>query len=206
MDIYNRVFEVTGYKILSLIIEDDALKFSSEKLHSYDDFQLSWNKKLTLATKLEVKYDKVKSIKKEVSDSQIKIKYAWGILPSEVVFAFVNDVDYEIFVNFLIKRRYFKKIEETLTSFKAIKNYLIGLLVTIGFSALCYYQAIKISKHGVEKSGNVKTRLFKQFLGFIGDKGVLVISVIIVCYLLYKIWNRYKTPPNQIKLLPPNTK
>ena len=60
-----KVFSISGNKISSLIIDANSLKFSSKTFNSLLEFQESWNKKLSIATKIEVKFDVIKSIKKE---------------------------------------------------------------------------------------------------------------------------------------------
>jgi hypothetical protein len=60
-----KVFSVSGNKISSLIIDESALKFSSKSFVNYNEFVESFNKSLSLATKLKVQFDNIKYIKKE---------------------------------------------------------------------------------------------------------------------------------------------
>ncbi len=201
----NQVFSISGNKIASLVADADALKFSSSGFTSVDEFLTSFGKKLSLATKVEIKYDTIKSIQKEDKDKTIAIKYkGLGGITNSCEFSFNNESDYEVFFSYLEKERYFKRTAETLTPFKAISSYLLGLALTIAITAFCYYEAINIENGSLEEAGNRKARAFNALIGLLGDKGVLAVGVLIVCYLGYKIWTRFKNPPTQTKFIAPN--
>lgn len=201
----NQVFPVNGNKISSFVADTDSLKFSSSGFTSVDEFLTSFGKKLSLATKVEIKYDSIKSVQKEDNDKTVAIKYK-GIagITSSCEFSFNNEADYEVFFNYLEKERYYKRTSETLTPFKAIRSYILGLLLTIGITIFAYYQAIGIANGTLEDSGNRKTRAFNALVGLLGDKGVLAVGTAIAAWLGYKIWTRFKNPPNQLKFIAPN--
>lgn len=202
----DKVFPISGNKISSFIADDDALKFSSSTSETtVDSFKESFAKKLSLATKIEIKYDSIKSIKKEDNDLEVLIKYKNFVgLPIDFEFSFADPTDCDTFFTFLERERFFTKINEVLTPFKAIRNYLIGLFATIGFTIFTYYQAIEISKGNAEEAHSWKVRLFNYVARLLGEKGILAIGVILSGFLLYIIWKRYKNPPNQIKFIPSN--
>ena len=201
----DKVFLVTGNKISSLIADENSLKFSSSVFDTAESFKEAFAKKLSLATKVEIKYDSIKSLKKEDNDKDISIRYRTyvGIL-SDCLFSFTTPADYERFFNFFEKERYFSKRHETLTPLKAIRSHLIGLLVTIAIAVFIYFQAIEIKNGTVEEAYNGKTRAFNYIVGLLGDKGVIAVGTLATCYFLYKIWARFSNPPKQTILLPPN--
>ena len=201
----NQVFPVNGEKISSFIADTDSLKFSSSSFDSLDEFLESFGKKLSLATKLEIKYDSIKSVHKEDNDKTVVIKYKGiGGITSSCEFSFDNESDYEVFFNYLEKERYFKRTAETLTPFKAVRNYILGLLLTIGITAFAYYEAIGIADGTLEEAGNRKARAFNALIGLLGEKGVLAVGALVAAYLGYKIWSRFKNPPVQTKFIAPN--
>jgi hypothetical protein len=201
----NQVFSVNGNKISSLVADDNSLKFSSQNSHAtVDEFLAAWQKKLSLATKVEIKYDSIKSVQKEDNAKSIIVKYrTWAGFTSDCQFSFSNEQDYEVFFHFLEKERYFIRTHETLTPFKAIKTHAIGLAITIAITIFSYYQSLAIANGTVEEEHNAKSRLFNALIGLLGDKGVLAAGASIACYLLYKIWLRFKNPPNQTRFIPP---
>jgi len=201
----NQVFPVSGNKISSFVADVDSLKFSSSSFDSVDEFLAAYSKKLSLATKLEIKYDSIKAVQKEDNDKTVVIKYKGiGGITSSCEFSFSNESDYEVFFSYLEKERYFKRTNETLTPFKAIRSYILGLLLTIGLTIFAYYQAIGIANGTLEDSGNRKTRLFNALVGLLGDKGVLAVGAAITAWIGYKIWTRFKNPPNQTRFIAPN--
>jgi hypothetical protein len=184
----NQVFSVSGHKIASFVADADSLKFSSSRFESVDEFLTSFVKKLSLATKVEIQYDSIKSVQKEDNEKTVAIKYkTLGGFSTSCEFSFSNESDYEVFFNYLEKERYFKRTNETLTPFKAIKSYILGMLLTIVLTIFAWYQAIGTANGTLEDSGNRKTRLFNALVGLLGDKGVLAIGGAIAAYLLYKI-------------------
>jgi hypothetical protein len=201
----DKVFSINGTKVSALIADDEGLKFSSATAASVDDFRASYDKQLSLANKFQIKYGSIKSVKKEDNDKDILIKYKSLLgVPSEFEFSFNDDADNELFFTFLEKERYFTKIHETLTPFRAALNYIIGLLAVSGATVFCYYQAIKIASGTATSGSGAKGRLFNYVIGFLGEKGVLAVGIAIALYLVYKIRARYSNPPNQLRLLPPN--
>jgi hypothetical protein len=201
----DKVFSITGEKISALIIDDDSLKFSSASADTIDAFREAFDKKISLATKVEIKYNLIKSIKKGDKDKNILIKYKTALgLPGDCKFSFNNAADYELFFSFFEKKMFFTKTRENVTSFKAIKNYLIGLLATIAFTAVLYYQAVAIANGTARKPHSGKSILGNYIIRLIGDKGVIAVGCAISLFLIYLIWRRFSNPPNQTKLLPPH--
>jgi len=201
----DKVFSVTGDKISSFITDENSLKFSGKKFYTIDAFQEEWDKKLSLAGKFEVKYDSITSITKEDKDKEIKINYkTWAGIPTNCEFSFTDINDYEVFFRFIVKERYFTRIQETLSPFKAMRNYMIGLIVTIGFTIFTYYQALSVANGTAVEPASSKSKLFYYIIGLIGDKGVIAVGALITCFLLYKTWSRFSNPPNRTKFLPPN--
>lgn len=200
----DKVFSITGNKISSFIIDDSSLKFSSQKFNTASEFLEAWNKKVSLATKVEVKFDSIKSIEKEDKDEDILIKYkTLAGIPLDCEFSFYDSNDYEIFFNFIEKKWYFKRTHETLTPLRAIRNFAIGLVATIGITVLSYNKAIDVENGRVEETSSGQIMAFNYLVGLLGDKGVIAVGSLVASFLLYKIWTRFTNPPNQTKFLPP---
>ena len=201
----NQLFSVSGSKISSLVVGENSLMFSSQNHNSVDAFNEAWGKTLSLATTVEIKYEAIKSVKKEDTDDDIMIKYkAFAGLPSECEFAFAHANDATDFFNFLEKQQYFSKSHETLSPFKAILGQLIGLAITLAVTTFAYFEAINLTNGTANESVRGKARMFDAVVGFLGDKGVLAVGGLISCLLLYTLWKRFKNPPNQLTLRPPN--
>ncbi len=202
----NKVFTITGNKISSLCFGNNSLMFSSQTFKTVEDFMESWHKKLSLATKVEIKFESIKSVKKEDTDEDILISYKWfwGI-PTNCEFAFSDANDNEAFFYFLEKEKSFSKTHEKMTAFKAILNYLIGLIFTIAITIFSYFQALEIANGTVAEAVRGKIKVFNEIIEFLGDKGVLAIGGVLACYLLYKIWTRFSNPPYQLKFFPPTS-
>lgn len=198
-----KLFAVTGNKIASLLVGEESLRFSSQGFNTEEGFLESWHKKLSLATKTEVKYATIKSVSKEDNDDEVKVKYKTTVgIPGLCQFSFANGGDCEQFLAFFEQDRAFTKHYAVMTPFKAILNYIIGLVATVAFTVLSYFEALKVANGTAETGGSGKTQAYYALLEFLGDKGVLAVGGALACYLLYKIWTRATKPPHQLRLLP----
>ncbi|RZL09000.1 MAG: hypothetical protein EOO62_14530 [Hymenobacter sp.] len=205
----NRVFDITGNKIASLLPGEDALLFSGQSFDSFDttaeEFRAAWDKKLSLNTKIKVRYDAIKSIKKDDDEAEVLVAYKTFLgLPTNVQFTFNDPAAYDVFFAFLQKERYFTQQYEQLSPLKAITNYLIGLAAVLAFTAFAYSEALKIAAGTVAPARNGKEALFNNVVGFLGDKGVLALGSLGLVYLGYQAWRRYTLPPHRLLFLPPN--
>jgi hypothetical protein len=181
----DKVFLITGNKISTFITDQESLKFSSSTYDTVEKFKEAFAKNLSLATKVEIKYSSIKSIKKEDNDKDILIVYKTVIgIPMDCEFSFSDPKDCETFFNFLERERHFSKRHETLTPIRANRNYLIGLLATIASTIFLYYHAIEIANGTAKEAHNVKTRLFDNIVGILGDKGVIAVGTLISGYLV----------------------
>jgi hypothetical protein len=205
ISVLHQVFAITGNKIASMMVGETSLMFSSQYYGSAEEFQTAWHKKLSLATKVEVKYDAIKSVHKDADDADILIKYKTILrIPTDCQFSFNDASAYPVFFDFLQKKRYFTKQEARLTPLKAIVNYLIGLVATLAFTAFCYSEALKIANGTVAAASTGKEELFNDLVGALGAKGVLAAGTLLAAYLGYKAWQRFSNPPNRLLFLPPN--
>lgn len=200
----HQVFSITGNKIASLLADEKAFLFSSQHFTSAEAFQAAWNKKISLATKVEVKYDAIKSIHKDDDGNDILIKYKTVLgIATNCEFSFNDPSAYPLFFNYLQKELYFTRQEEKLTPLKAIVNYLIGLAATAALTAFCYSEALKIANGTVAEAHSGKEQLFNEAVGALGDKGVLAAGGLLAAYLVYKAWQRFTNPPTRLLFLPP---
>jgi hypothetical protein len=62
MSISNQVFKISGEKAESLVVAENALQIMSSAYNDIHSFNETWNKKITLVTKAEIKFDTIKSI------------------------------------------------------------------------------------------------------------------------------------------------
>ena len=200
----NKIFSIIGNGLSTFITDETSLKFSSSNYSTVDSFKKAFSKKISVAKKIEIRYDSIMLIIKEENDKNILIKFknSVGIIGG-CEFSFILLVDYDTFFTFLEKEKYFTRSQAILTPFKAIRNYLIGLLTTISFTIFIYYHATEIANNTVQTS-NWKGFFFEYIVRLIGNKGILGVGITIAGYLIYKIWKRLSNLPTQIKFLPPN--
>lgn len=200
------LFPVSGSKISTLLIDHDSLKFSSNRYHTSNEFKEAWDKKLSLATKTKINFEKIRVIKKEEDETNVVIRYKTKIgIVTICEFSFFNKNDYEIFFDFFEKQRYYQRRFETLTPLAAASNYFLGLAITLAFTVFCHYEAVAIANGTASVPTSGKGRAFYNIIELLGEIGVLLIGGGITAFILYKIWQRFNNPPNITKLIPPNS-
>lgn len=197
------IYSVSGNKLKTLLITSDSLQFSSSSFDSADDFKTSFVKKISLATKVEIQYSSIKSVKKEVTDNTISIKYKGSVgISSTCEFSFDNESEAESFLSYLEKELYYVRTEEKMIPIKAARPYIIGLLITIPVTIFAHFQALAIANGTFEESSSRRTRMFNNIIEMIGDKGVIAIGILVSAYIIYMIWKRATNPPILITLMP----
>lgn len=205
MSISTKVIEVSGEKIESLVVAENELQLINKRFSTVEDFNEQWNKKLTLTTKHKIEYSDIKTITKEDADDEVIIKYSGSLgMSKECKITFPFEQDREDFYTFLQEEKGFTKTEEKLSSFNASKSLIITLLVVAGIAVFAYFQAVEVASPDFVENDDTgrsarKARLFHTIVRFLGPNGVLLLGLALVGFLAYKIWNRYKNPPTQIK-------
>lgn len=199
-----KVFEISGKNVNTLVVDEVAIKLSSMGLCSYAEFQESWDKKWSLDTKQDVNIEKINYISQEENDADVYVNYKTMIgIPMTYQFSFLEEGDNELFLDYFVEHRDFQRTEEKLSPFWASLGYLLGLLATIFGTWVFYSLALDIANGTSSAPRNGKDRMFNSIVGFLGDKGVLLIGVAIAAFLCYKIFTRFTNPPNQVRLTPP---
>jgi hypothetical protein len=209
MNTIDKVFNVQGEKIGSLAFGEEGLMLSSKSFKTREEFDTAWSKKLTIATKKQIKYDTIQSVTQEESEASVNVRHKMKLgIPGSSIFAFQQEGDNAGFYEILEKNYYFKRSEERLSPLKSAASYIFGLVFTVGITILAHYQAVALASgtsltDGASSSSQRKMRLFNSIIEAIGDTGVIAIGTLISGYLCYKIWKRYTNPPVQLKLVPP---
>jgi hypothetical protein len=206
MDKTKILFEVEGDKISTLFINENELQFSSKRLLDEEAFINDWGRSMTFANQIKINLNKIKSISREEKEQKIRITYQWHLnLPSEIEFSFIDKVDYNVFFQLLEKVYYFQKDTSILSPLKANTRYFLGLGFVIFGTVVFYFWALDIANGKTSNSNSGKTKLFEIIIKNIGDKGVLIIGIVLSLFIISKIWKRIKNPPNLIKFIPPNS-
>lgn len=209
MSISNQVFKISGEKAESLVIAENALQIMSSAYNDINSFNEAWNKKITLVTKAEIKFDTIKSITQEDGENDIVVKYkGMAGIGSERKFSFDNPSDLADFYAFFQQEKGYTRTDENLSPIKAITPSLLGLAITIAVTLYGYTQAASMAAGTYVASeggsrGARRGRFLDSIFGMLGTTGVLLVGIAISAYFGYTIWNRYKNPPVQIKLSNP---
>jgi hypothetical protein len=200
-----KMYSIAGEKMSTLVVDSLSMKFSSESYVSIEKFDEAWSKKLKLAKTFEIENGKIIRISKEEKEAELKISHeGFMSIVSSCEFSFNQLHDELEFYKNLEIEKYYTKSEQQLSSFKAVKNYCIGLILTIGVSYFCFTQALDL-ENGIleEHSCNYKARMFYSAIEFLGVKGVILVGLAICSSIAYKIYTRFIHPPIVTVYSPP---
>lgn len=208
MSISNQVIKVSGEKVECIVLADNTIQLMSKAFETVAEFNEAWNKTLTLATKSEIKYDAIKSISKEEGEDEVVIKYK-GLagMTSEEKLTFTSSTDKDAFYSFFQTEKGFVRTDEVMSPVKSALPYLGGLGIALLATGYGYYQSIEmasgqfIEQEGYSRSVR-KSNFINSIIETLGTNGVLLVGLGISTYITYMVWNRYKNPPVQTKLIP----
>ena len=210
MNISNKGIKISGSNVERIELGENAIHLMSKSGETLEEFNETWNKTMTLATKREIKYNSIKSITKEEGEDELEIKYKGiaGVANSEKL-SFLESNDKDEFYNFLQSEKGFLKTEEKMSPIKSALPYLGGLALTLFLTAFGYYQSIELATgNAVELEGYSRAarreRFFNSIIETLGTNGVLLLGIAISAYTAYMIWKRYKNPPVQTQFMPKN--
>jgi hypothetical protein len=205
----NTLLSVSGTKVQSLVINDISFRFIDKSYNSIEDFEAGWGKSLNLATKQEIKLDKIKKITSEAGDDDITLAYKGMIAGASQTFSFSDPAQKETFFRFMETELGYRREEETLTSFKAIQGQvgiMAFLLAVIGY-------ALKIASdmeagayeatEGYSRSSR-NARFFENIVQMLGTTGLIVAGLLVIGIFGYIIRQRLKNPPVKVTLFAPN--
>ena len=195
-----KLYQANGNKISSLLVSGNSFKFSSASFQNIESFKTSYDKKLSLSTKLEIPFDKVKYITKEEKSDTIVIHYkSKTTIPMACEFTLNNTGEFEQFTQQLENDLGLKQIKEVKSPFKAgFPNLFIGLFIA-AFTWLGYYRLEEINNGTALAATSGKSRLFDQIVTLLGTNALLVIGGGLTVFFIVKAAMRFSNPPNETK-------
>lgn len=195
------VFSRNRFKDYSFIIDKDSLKFSSKSVKTFQEFKESWGQQALVVTQAEIKFSSIISISKTEGSENIGIHYknAAGI-KTNYIFRFKSEDDYATFIDYLTNEKRYKMENDTLSPLYAIRDGLILTLVTVGFTMFSFYYAQ--SKSVTEGSRGGMLGIYRLLLSTIGDKGVLVLGLIVIGLIVFRSVRVFKNPKKITRLTP----
>ena len=205
MSISTKVIEVSGEKIESLVLSENELQLLNKSFTKIENFNEQWNKKLTLTTKNKIEYSNIKNITKEDSEEEVVVNYSGELgISKSCKIQFIYEQDREEFYTFLQEQKGFVKTEERLSSLQASKSLLISFAIVTAISIFAYFRAVEVASPDFVENDDTgrsarKARMFNNIVSFLGPNGVVLLALGIIGFIGYKIWNRYKNPPMQLK-------
>jgi hypothetical protein len=193
-----KLIQVNCDKAKTMLYTDDGVRFISKSVSSIDEFNEVMNKKVTLVDKGELLYKDMKKITFEGLTVDPHAGMKIGNSVSDITF--VNEVDKDEFIKYIIEMKGWVKKETQLKPLNAVKWDLAGFIFTPIFAYVMYVRAMEITAGTyIADDGNSrserKSRFFDSILEMIGSSGVLIISGLILLYLGFSIYKKYQNPP-----------
>jgi hypothetical protein len=209
MDIYNRVFKVSGEKIESLMVGNDSLKMLSKAYTNPNEFEETWGKSLTLVTKNEIKFDSIKRITQEEGDEEVKVHYKGSMgMSLSVGLTFASSDDREAVLRFFEEKMHYSRSSVQLSPMKSAMPSVWGLVISLAGTIFMYWTAAKVASgghlHNADDYSRTarRGRTLESIASTLGTTGVLLIGGLITAIVGYMLYQRFKNPPTETRLEP----
>ena len=203
MDSEKILVHLVSEKFKTLVYSSNALRFVDKNIASLEDFEKTWEKKLTTAIKMEIPLDSILQIFKN-SDSEGYFVKTNGRYFSKYHIQFIKKEDQENFINFLKTNLKFTYSEEPLSNKKDILLSIFYLFLILVFTYFMYSMACKETMGElVDPVGYSKTdrnnRFFNFIVRFLGKPGILILGIGGFIYTFYK--NFVEQKPEKKKII-----
>lgn len=198
------------HKFKSLLLAADGLFFISKSgLASPGEFRDAYEKSglKDLLTKKDHKtWDKVKNVRWKRGTTEVNVAFT-GALSADVALDFSDTPGgAEAMLEYLEKAQKFRRSEAQLTPFKAALpniGWFIGGIVITGFLyniATSPEAAADVYESQGRRRGLVK--LAAHVAEALGPIGVLAVGLLGCGYAGYRVWQKFKNPPVEVRLEP----
>lgn len=198
----NAVFALTNDKSWkSVLVENDRLLLinrsysnATEFLDGYNDTGLS---KL-LKSKKEILIQDIAGMKHDEKQAQ---KLVINYNGKKTTLEFASGEDLRTAAGFIAAKRQLRSNVETKTTWQAIQNPGIGLLVTLAMTWVLYTEAQTIEAGGIIETEGRRAwvkKLFANLAELLGTQGVLIVGAVATGVCLYFMFKRFSNPPNQV--------
>ncbi len=203
MDSEKILVHLVSEKFKTLVYSSNSLRFVDKNIASLEDFEKTWEKKLTTAIKMEIPLDSILQIFKN-SDSEGYFVKTNGRYFSKYHIQFIKKEDQENFINFLKTNLKFTYSEEPLSNKKDILLSIFYLFLILVFTYFMYNMACKETMGElVDPVGYSKTdrnnRFFNFIVRFLGKPGILILGIGGFIYTFYK--NFFEQKPEKKKII-----
>lgn len=202
MDSEKILVHLVSEKFKTLVYSSNSLRFVDKNIASLEDFEKTWEKKLTTAIKMEIPLDSILQIFKN-SDSEGYFVKTNGRYFSKYHIQFIKKEDQENFINFLKTNLKFTYSEEPLSNKKDILLSIFYLFLILVFTYFMYSMACKETMGElVDPVGYSKTdrnnRFFNFIVRFLGKPGILILGIGGFIYTFYKNFVEQKSEKKKI--------
>jgi hypothetical protein len=196
----NQIFEVGAGLAKSIVLREDELWLSQDKVKDLEKFEKAINKTGMLQSAYKIPLSSIGEISYNEASESTKIKY-------------INDKGKEkklniTFTEIPLSNQFGHHLGEKLNFSKASKHegqvkplLLNALYLIIAIGATLFLgmmdDSTTLTDGGSRRSRN-KGAFLKLIVDTIGQTGVFVIGGLISAYLAYQLFKRYKNPSNEI--------
>lgn len=196
----NQIFEVTSTFFKSLVIKNDALWLSQNKVSSLEKFEKAVNKTGMMKSAIAIPLSDISEISFNEASQSAKIKYTNEKGKEKKMNLGFGDVNLSNqFGEYLGQKLSFTKSSTQEGQLKPLLINGLSLLLALGITIFLgtMDDTSSLTDSGSRRSRN-KGAFLKMIVDTIGQTGVLVIGGLISLYLAYQLYKRFKNPSNEV--------
>ncbi|MEZ4907204.1 MAG: hypothetical protein R2771_06100 [Saprospiraceae bacterium] len=196
----NQIFEVAAIFYKSLVLRENELWVSQNKVGSLEKFEKAVNNTGMMKSAFSIPLTSISEISYNEASESTKLKYTNEKGKDKKLNIGFGDVAVSNqFGEYLGNKLGFKKSSTKEGQLKPLLLNGLYLLIAIGgtFFLGMMDDTSELTESGSRRSRN-KGAFLKLIVDTVGQTGVFIIGGLISIYLAYKLYKRYKRPSNEI--------
>ena len=196
----NQIFEVAAGISKSMLLRDDELWFSQDKVKSFEKFEKAVNKTGLLQSAYKVPLSSINEVSFNEASESAKIKYINEKGKEKKLNIGFGEVSISNqFGEHLGEKLGFTKSSTQESQLKPLLLNGLYLLLAIGGTFIfgTMEDTAEITDNN-SRRGRGGRAIMKLIVDTIGQTGVFIVGGLISLYLAYRLYKRYKNPSNEI--------
>lgn len=196
----NQIFEVAATFYKSLVLKNDELWVSQNKISNLEKFEKAVNNTGMMKSAFAIPFSTISEISFNEASESAKIKY-YNEKGKEkkLNIGFGDMTTSNQFGNYLGGKLGFKKSSKQEGQLKPLLLNALYLIIAIGGTFLfgMMDDTSQITE-STRRKGSGARAILKLVIDSIGQTGVFIVGGLISLYLAYQLYKRFKNPSNEI--------
>ena len=196
----NQIFAIESTLWKSLLLKDDELWLSQNKVSSLEKFESAVQKTGMLKSAYAYPLSSISEISFNEASESVKLKYQNEKgKQKKLNIGFGEETLSNQFGHYLGEKLGLAKSQKQESQLKPLLLNLVYIIITVGatFFLATMEDSSELTDSGSRRNRN-KGALMKMLVDTVGQTGVIIIGSLIAVFLIYRLYKRFKNPANEV--------